>query len=242
MFILRFNKIHYLFFLFIQINIFLFGQNANSQIQNITLNKENYEKATKDIDYHTAQKRKFNQLETKKMGYDDVFEKQKIKDENKDNTAFNFWGWAEGLKTLGIIFLVAISCLLLYLFIKNANWTTDKKIEDFNVVLSKVEDNLPEADVETPLERAIKEKNYKVATRLYYLLLIKKLAEQKHIVWNKAKTNREYKNELRGVHFIEHFRQATYLYEKAWFGNEPVTQFEFEDFKPLFDSLIQKIT
>jgi hypothetical protein len=90
------------------------------------------------------------------------------------------------------------------------------------------------------LERAIKEKNYKIATRLYYLLIIQKLAEKKEIVWSKEKTNREYTNELRRFSALADFRQVTLIYEKAWFGKELTTQDEFERFQPLFDSLIQK--
>ena len=226
--------------------ILLLSTNLVSAQQNTTkiraLNQEKLEKAEQGVNYHQEQKRKLFEQETKKIGYNDALEEDKIKADDtpkKKKNNFNI-DWS-GLKYVGGFILAIIAALLIYFFVKNATWTNDKKIDDLHSILAEVENNLPEADVETPLERAIKEKNFKVATRLYYLLLIQKLAEKNHIKWSKAKTNREYANELKGVHFLEHFRQVTFVYEKVWFGKEVLTQQDFENAQPLFDNLIQKI-
>jgi hypothetical protein len=219
---------------------FLSAQQNTTKIR--ALNQEKLEKAEQGVNYHQEQKRKLFEQETKKIGYNDVLEENKIKADDipkKKKSNFNI-DWS-GLKYVGGFILVIIAALLIYFFVKNATWTNDKKIDDLHSMLAEVENNLPEADVETPLDRAIKEKKFKVATRLYYLLLIQKLAEKNHIKWNKAKTNREYANELKGVHFLEHFRQVTFVYEKVWFGKEVLTQQDFENAQPLFDNLIQKI-
>jgi hypothetical protein len=241
MFILRFDKIHYLLSLFVLTNIILFGQNTDAKIEYRSLNEKEWSASRKGIDYHQKQKRAFYQSETKKIGYEDQLEKPSVNREKKQtDTSPDFSAWGNSLQNAGKVFLVIIGILLVYLFAKNTNFSRDKKVEDFSKILSEVEDNLPEADIETPLERAIKERNYKIATRLYYLLIIQKLAEKKEIVWSKEKTNREYTNELRRFFALADFRQVTLIYEKAWFGKELTTQDEFERFQPLFDSLIQK--
>jgi hypothetical protein len=239
MFILRFNKIHYLLFIFVHTTVILFCQSVNNGIEYRSLNDKEWSASKKGIDYHQKQKRAFYEEEIKKIGYEDQYEKPPTPQKKSANSP-DFSSWGKGLQDAGKLFLLIIGALLIYLFVKNSNFSRDKKIEDFSKILSEVEDNLPEADIETPLERAIKEKNYKIATRLYYLLIIQKLAEKKEIVWSKEKTNREYTNELRRFSALADFRQVTLVYEKAWFGKELTTQDEFERFQPLFDSLIQK--
>ncbi len=231
-----------LFLLFIVIFhiLNLDAQQPDVVIQPRSLNEEKWKAASKDINYHQSQKRSLFQQETKKIGYEDLVDSKTSKPKDKiPNNNFNF-DWS-GLKYVGIVLLVCIAGILIYFFAKNATWMSDTKIDDLHSMLAEVEENLPEADVQTPLQRAIKEENFNVATRLYYLLLIQKLAEKNYIKWSKEKTNREYAAELRGIHFIEHFRQVTHIYEKAWFGKESVTQQSFEDFQPLFDTLIHKI-
>ncbi len=241
MFILRFNKIYYLLSLFVCTSFVLFCQSENSETKYRSLNSKEWSDSRKGIDYHQKQSRAFYQNETKKIGYEDQLEKPPVKAKKEQpSIAPDFSGWGNSLQNAGKVFLIIIGLLLVYLFVKNSNFSRDKKIEDFSAILAEVEDNLPEADIETPLQRAIKEKNYKVATRLYYLLIIQKLAEKKEIIWSKEKTNREYTNELRRFSALADFRQVTLIYEKAWFGKELTTQDEFERFQPLFDSLIQK--
>lgn len=230
-----------LFFFLLSNQIDLIGQNTEVQTEKRTFKDEQWQKVTKSVDYHKPQKRSILEQEIKKIGYEDNIEHTKLKPKEEDskNRNFNF-DWS-GLRYLGIALLVIIGALLVYFFVINSNWKMDKKLDDLHSVLAEIEENLPEADVETPLERAKREKNYKVAIRLYYLLLLQKLSDKKYIKWSKEKTNRNYITELRANNFIEEFRGVTILYEKAWFGKDDVHSTEFENIEPFFINLIQKI-
>lgn len=222
------------------------AQQSANDIKVRSFDEASWQKATKDVDYHKkAEKRNIYQHETKKKGYEDDFVRPKKEKTNSTKnrtptTESNNWDWS-GTKPFGILLLVGILGAMIAFFIKNNTWVSDESIQDFDAILANVEENLPEADVETPLQSAIKVGNYKVATRLYYLLLIKTLAEKNYIKWSKDKTNRQYVNEVKGVHFVEHFRQATAIYERAWFGNDAITSTDFENYTPIFDDLLKKI-
>lgn len=233
--------LYILFTLFTFNSTLLLGQSGNVQTENRTFSDEQWQKVTKAVDYHSAQKRKTSEQEIKKIGYEDQIEKSDFKKEKEQTIPHNNFDLS-GLRFVGIALLILIGSFLIYFFIKNSNWKSDKKIEDLHSVLAEIEENLPEADVETPLERAKKEQNFKVATRLYYLLLLQKLSERKYIKWSKEKTNRNYITEIRGQDFLEHFKQVTNLYERAWFGKENVNQEQFDNIEPFFTNLIQKIS
>ena len=66
-------------------------------------------------------------------------------------------------------------------------------------------ENIEDVDIESLLARAREEGNFKIAIRLYYLLLLKKLHTLNVIVWKKDKTNRDYLSELfsRNFYFDE---------------------------------------
>lgn len=216
------------------------GQNASIQTENRAFKEDKWQEVTKAVDYHKVQKRSVLVQEIKKIGYEDLVEDNNLKPKEKPNNKNFNYDWS-GLTSIGYILLAIIGGFLIYFFVSNSTWKSDKKIDDLQSVLAEIEDNLPEADIETPLDRAKKEKNYKVATRLYYLLVLQKMSDKKYIKWSKEKTNRNYISELRGQKFIEQFRQVTALYEKAWFGKEIVQQTEFDSNEPFFIGLIQKI-
>jgi hypothetical protein len=65
------------------------------------------------------------------------------------------------------------------------------------VALKDIETNLQEADVEGFLAQSLKEKDYRLAIRLYYLAIIKELAAKGMIDWKRDKTNGHYLRELR---------------------------------------------
>jgi hypothetical protein len=233
------KKILYLWLLLGHFSL-IWGQKGEVYVTERHFEEDQWQQVTTKADYHQPQKRKMYEHEMKKIGYDDEVEPSKIKPKQdiKPNI-FNF-DWS-GLKYVGITILVIIGAFLLYFFASNANWKKDKKLDDLHSILADIEDNLPTSDVATPLERAKQEQNFKVATRLYYLLLLQKMADKRFIKWSKEKTNRNYILETKGRDFSESFKHVTMLYEKAWFGKEDVTHVEFAQIEPSFSALLNFI-
>lgn len=232
------KRIVFIFIILATTLVICLAQKTNVQTYTRTFDEKAWEDIKHNNNYKKVQKRLAFEQETKKIGYEDQVEQPKeVEDKNKPFANPDL----SGLRPIGIAFLVIVGSLLLYLFIKNIDWSSDKKIDDMNSILAEIEEDLPNADVQTPLDKAIQNKQYKLATRLYYLLLIKKIADKQLIKWSKEKTNRTYITELRNYTHLEDFKKTTYLYEKAWFGKDDVTEESFNEFRPLFDELIQKV-
>jgi hypothetical protein len=133
--------------------------------------------------------------------------------------------------------------LLLYLIIKNIRFDvklrkTKVTREDFEVPV----ENIEEIDIELLLQQARRDGNYRLAVRLYYLGLLKKLNEMGKIVWKKDKTNRDYLTELfqREYHFDE-IKELTLSYEKVWYGEHGLTPDSFQTITSGFESVYQKM-
>lgn len=85
------------------------------------------------------------------------------------------------------------------------------------------EENIHEMDFEKLLREATEEKNYRLAIRLCYLWALKMLADANHLHWEPGKTNHDYLRELRTSPLNGGFRELSYYFEYAWYGNFSVT-------------------
>ncbi len=144
-----------------------------------------------------------------------------------------FWG----------ILAVLIAILIRYLLGLKATPSNPKvrKGQVTDIDLAAIEEDLPEADLESYLQRAIADGAFTLAVRLYYLILLQGLAEQKILHWKKDKTNHQYLKELRGTPFSEDFEQVTALFEQSWYGDRAVSRERFEAIAPYFQHLAQRI-
>ncbi|MDB5284215.1 MAG: hypothetical protein JWO06_3290 [Bacteroidota bacterium] len=105
---------------------------------------------------------------------------------------------------------------------------------------SKTED-IRETDFETLIEEAKAGKNFKLATRLFYLKTLKKLSEAGLINWEKNKTNFEYYYELKGEQLRKPFYTLTLTFESAWYGDLEVTEDAFYRNADAFNGFINMI-
>jgi len=103
-------------------------------------------------------------------------------------------------------------------------------------------ENIEDVDIQTLLERARAEGNFRMAVRLHYLALLKRLHELNMIAWKKDKTNRDYLSELfaNGFHF-EEIRKLTNSYEAVWYGEYPVHAEAFRHLSAQFESVYTKM-
>ena len=84
--------------------------------------------------------------------------------------------------------------------------------------LEAIEENLPEAELQDPLRKAVLAGDYALAVRLHYLAVLKKLSLNKHIKWKREKTNGEYLRELQGSPLFPGIMEATLIFERVWYG------------------------
>ncbi len=118
----------------------------------------------------------------------------------------------------------------------------NKKLEQPKVyTLDDIEDNLHEVNVEAFLDEALKANNYRLAIRLYYLNILKKLSLSRQIIWKRDKTNGMYLREMYEHPQVEQFRKLTYIYEYVWFNDElNFDSTDFERLRPDFRKMAEK--
>ncbi|WP_237275903.1 DUF4129 domain-containing protein [Tenacibaculum ovolyticum] len=140
-----------------------------------------------------------------------------------------------------------IAVLVLYFIIKfflkvNArNIVTGKKAKSI-VNLSDEEELIRDRDLPKLIKGAITDGNYKLATRYYYLLLLKKLSEKELISWQQEKTNEDYIKEVssnKDLH--KEFKEVTHLYDYVWYGEFLIDKEKFLQAEVSFKKMIAKI-
>ncbi|MFN8283556.1 MAG: hypothetical protein U0U67_10100 [Chitinophagales bacterium] len=137
-----------------------------------------------------------------------------------------------------------IIALLLFIVLKILGINPFIKTNDRNKIvidIENIEENLDLADIDPFLYEAIKSKNYKLVIRLYYLMIIQKLALKEKIVWKKSKTNRNYLKEMQTKKGFEKFKMLTIAYERTWFGADEITENIYNEIQPEFVNYLQNI-
>lgn len=97
------------------------------------------------------------------------------------------------------------------------------------------EENIHEMDFEALMGEATSTGNYRLAVRLLYLWALKLLTDANHVTWEPGKTNHDYLVELRRSELKSGFRQLSYYFEYAWYGNFSVTPELYKRVSGLFN-------
>ncbi len=196
--------------------------------------KNKWEKAKQGIDYSkdVARERKRKEKPTNGKG---------------PNEAGTLKRWLNGdaspvLKVLLILFAIAAVLLLLRVFL-GLNQPKNKKIAKplSEADVDEIEHNLQEANLEQYIEQAISDENYRLAIRLYYLMVLQALVKQQWIDWQRDKTNRDYWREMQRTPMADAFGQITLLFERIWYGESAIGVAEFNQIEPSFKSFIAHI-
>jgi hypothetical protein len=84
------------------------------------------------------------------------------------------------------------------------------------------------------IEKALGQRNYKLAIRLLYLSTLKQLNDARLIQWQLEKTNTAYLNELADSGQRQSFGILTRQFEYVWYGNFSVDARSFQHINTLF--------
>lgn len=142
------------------------------------------------------------------------------------------------LGALPYIFLACILGLIVYLFIRyNPLGRYLKTSEEPTVLMSTEEDIIRHKDIPLLIDNALRDKNYRLAVRYAYLLIIKKLTEADLIDYRFEKTNTDYIKELKNEDVKKGFGQITRLYDFIWYGNFDIVEEDYKKAQSTFDKL-----
>lgn len=144
-----------------------------------------------------------------------------------------------------ISFVVIAGLLIALIYYLTRYISVDYKIERSKLEtddLARPVENIAELDIDRLLAQAKHDGHYKLAVRLYYLGLLKKLNDRGAIVWKKDKTNRDYLAELFSANiFFDEVKKLTRSYEAVWYGDHDLKADTFTVVAAQFESIYGKL-
>lgn len=152
-------------------------------------------------------------------------------------------GIAHGLSLFGwimiIVFVIGFLVLIYYLFMnapkKGAKIDSEILLEETNPT------EIPLTELERLLQEALANGDYRGAIRIYFIFIVRDLAEKEWIKWEKEKTNFHYLREMAGKKEYDDFNRAVSFFEIIWYGKREVDQQKFNEIKPNFTRFLDKL-
>lgn len=172
-------------------------------------------------------------------------EKEEEKEEKKEPVKYKSMGEMD-LGFLKYVFvglaILIIVYILLRIFAAELFESSKRVNTGKGYTLENLESNLAEAPLQKLLREAIENHEYKLAVRVYYLIILQSLNERKLIQWHKEKTNASYLNEMRTHINFREFRLITNIFEHIWYGADlEISSEQFSMIQPAFDDFIKVI-
>ncbi|TND08758.1 MAG: hypothetical protein FD123_1974 [Bacteroidetes bacterium] len=128
---------------------------------------------------------------------------------------------------VGIVFLLTKTNIRKIFFSKAA----ESEVSDG----STFDINIHELDFREQISAALKKGDYRLAVRLQYLFILKKLSDKGLIQWRMDRTNYDYYLHLAGNRHQEEFRQVSLIYDYCWYGDFQVAETDYRRAEDMFN-------
>jgi hypothetical protein len=216
-----FQKIYLFLFLLVLADVFPATKDSCLKI-----NESDWNKVTKDKSYVETFK-DFNTKET-------TSEKTTTKMPAMDLGGFKY------------VFYILVAGVILFVVVKilqNINSSPAIDIDKGRVyTLSEVEEKILEIDLDKIFNDALVAKDYRLALRINFLIVIKMLSLSGKISWTKEKTNWEYYNEIKDSTIALKFKEIVVPFETIWYGEHELTEAQFNRLQPSYESFKNQAT
>ncbi len=148
------------------------------------------------------------------------------------------------LNTVFKVIFVGLLLVIAYFIYKSFNKNkgilqanTKKLHNDYTEITTQFQ----HTDFTNAITHAIKNNDKRLAIRLYYLWLLKKMADNHIIVLDEEKTNSDYYYEIKKESLKSEFSYLCYLYEHIWYGAFEVDDHQFEVSVKTFQKTIESV-
>ncbi len=150
------------------------------------------------------------------------------------------------LKFIEYFIYTLFGCLAIYLLVKflvneNLGAVFSKKATPL-IDINLSEEHIENLDLNALIKDAVSQKNYRLAIRYHYLLVLKNLSMKNIIDWQYEKTNLDYQQELSSDTLRPKFQEVSYLYDYIWYGEQDIDQIIFNAAQDRFTALQQSIS
>lgn len=167
--------------------------------------------------------------------------KSRDAEENSNATHLPSSGRFQGLKYIIYFIVLALIAFFSYRLLSGDHDVKISTEKTDAVSLEEIEEKVNELDLDALLEEAVRLKNYRLALRLHFLIVVKLLSQRGTINWASEKTNWEYHSEVRDKLLADQFREVIIRFESFWYGERPIDESDFVLSEPLFRSLQKKL-
>lgn len=143
-----------------------------------------------------------------------------------------------------IIYAIAITAIVLMIYYFAWSEKTglfSKRAKAALAGIDITEENIHHVDFEKIINEAIAARQYRIAIRYLYLKSLRDLSLKGLIIWKSDKTNRDYINEMRPSVFGMLFKDITYLFDYAWYGNVEINETIFNRIKNTFEQFSKEL-
>jgi len=169
----------------------------------------------------------------------DILTSEKKVDEKSGSLNLDFLK-TETSKIIFFTIIILILIFIAYSVIKNSNNIAAKLASVAIINEDNLDEHLIVADLNKLLLEAIEFQNFKLALRIYFLMIIKSLHGMNRIEWKKDKTNRDYLFEMSLSKDYISFKRVTLIFDKVWYSNLNLDYNQYSSLKPFFvDYLFQ---
>jgi hypothetical protein len=146
-----------------------------------------------------------------------------------------------GLKYVFYVIVVAAILFLVIKILQNINTTPviNPGVESYT--LEQIEEKVLEIDLDKILADAIAARDFRLALRLNFLIIIKKLSLSGKIVWQKEKTNGEYLREIKDMMLSYNFRNIVLSFESIWYGEHTVNEEQYASLQSSYEQFKSSI-
>lgn len=194
------------------------------------LSQKKWEQLTKKLDYSEKKKTQEEPAEEKK---------ENRSTETPLRTSSGGSSFSGGGSFFMIMALVLLAVLVVFMLANvksNPNLTAiNKEIQE---KIENIEEHIHEVDLNSLFKQYVNNRQFEMALRISFLMIIKDLSERQLIKWEKQKTNWEYHSELRGYDLKTGFSSMVKNFERVWYGEKVISEpefviinYEFDQFK-----------
>ncbi len=231
---------------------FLFGFQVQSQIvedknlpvQEVNIPKEHIEDYKNNPDFDYAQKTKKDSVIAKFINW---LKRIAYK------ILYKIFSWLFGIKFAPKAVMAVIKALpyvavvffvyLIFRYLLGIDLIRMKKRGNAKMPQVKFSDDeriIREENIDELIKKAVKDNDYRLAVRYYYLKTLKLLMQKELIDWKPEKTNRDYTKELTSTAFADSFRKLTFVYDFVWYGKFSPSKNDFSEIKTDFEKIFSK--
>lgn len=179
---------------------------------------------------------------SKGVDYTETYAEMK-EDKQKDIHYKTSSEYLSGLKYVFYILILGLLVFIIVRIFKNYKNNGDVKNKAISIeAIHEIEDNLHEVNLDDLLKEALHAKNYRIALRLNFLIIIKLLSQKGHIDWAKEKTNWEYHSEIKDKLLADQFKEAIKSFEMFWYGEHAFTEQHYHVTEPLYTALQKRLS